>query len=213
MSSTSSVYGANDLLPFREDQKCDLQMSFYAATKKACENITHSYSHINNLPVTMFRFFTVYGPWGRPDMALFKFTKSILDGQPIDVYNNGEMSRDFTYVLDLVQSISSLITRPPVTNHKVIETDSVSPIAPWRVVNIGNSQEQPLMSYISLLEDTLGKAATKRFLPMQQGDVRSTLSNCELLRKLTGEIPNTNIKEGIKAFVDWYLKYYNVKIL
>lgn len=213
MASTSSVYGSNEDLPFSENQKTDTQMSFYAATKKAAENITHSYSHIHNLPVTMFRFFTVYGPWGRPDMALFKFTKAILDGRPIDVYNNGEMSRDFTYVTDLVRSISRLITAPPLTNCMVSETDSVSNVAPWRVVNIGNSQEQPLMSYIQVLEEILGKKAVKRFMPMQQGDVRSTLSNCELLHNLTREIPNTNINEGIKNFVDWYLKYYDVKVV
>ena len=208
MASTSSVYGANKSLPFKEIEKCDLQMSFYAATKKAAENITHSYSHLHDIPVTMFRFFTVYGPWGRPDMALFKFTKAILAEQPIDVYNNGNMKRDFTYIDDLTHSIVALIHKPPIANKKVTDTDSVSTIAPWRVVNIGKGKEQSLMYYIEMLEKELGKKAVKNFMPMQQGDVISTKASCQLLWSLIGYVPNTDIRIGVKKFVEWYLSYF-----
>lgn len=211
MASTSSVYGANKSLPFDERQKCDTQMSFYAATKKACENITHSYSHIHGIPITIFRFFTVYGPWGRPDMALYKFTEAILNDRPIQIFNNGNMTRDFTYVEDLVKSIVELSQLPPVMNQPVNPIDTISDIAPWRVVNIGNGNERPLMDYIGELELQLQKVAKKDFLPMQQGDVKSTLANCDVLFALTGYKPDTPMKEGIQKFVQWYLDYKGLK--
>lgn len=212
MASTSSVYGSNKSMPFSECEKADTQMSFYAATKKATENLTHSYSHIYNIPITQMRFFTVYGPWGRPDMALFKFTKAILDDQPIQVFNQGNMSRDFTYVSDVVDSIRRLIDAIPERDVKVCENDSISNVAPWRVVNIGNGSEEKLMSYIEVLEKYLGKSAKKIYLPLQQGDVVSTLSDRSLLKSLTGNTPKTSIEIGVKHFVEWYMGYYNEKI-
>ncbi len=208
IASTSSVYGSNTEMPFEEIQKTETQMSFYAATKKSCEIMSHSYSHIHNLPITNFRFFTVYGPWGRPDMALFKFVKSIKENKPIDVYNNGIMKRDFTYIADLVKAISLLINCIPEIGLKKIESDSLSPIAPWRVVNIGNSNSQNLIDFISEIEKNLNCKATKNLMPMQQGDVKETYADCKLLYELTGFKPNTSIKEGIKEFCDWYSSYY-----
>ena len=208
-ASTSSVYGSNKEMPFTEVQKCDEQLSFYAASKKTNETMSHSYSHNYKLPVTLFRFFTVYGPWGRPDMALFKFTKAILSDQPIDVYNNGEMFRDFTFVDDLVLSIYMLSKTIPETNTPVCETDSISTVAPWRVVNIGNSEQIRLMEYIETLERELKITATKNFLPMQMGDVPATLADTSLLQTLTDYHPSTSVKDGIRAFVNWYRKYYD----
>jgi UDP-glucuronate 4-epimerase len=211
MASTSSVYGANKEMPFNELQKCDSQISLYAATKKSTEVMAHSYSHLYNIPVTMFRFFTVYGPWGRPDMALFKFTKAIIEDEAIDIYNKGEMTRDFTYVEDLVLSIKNLIgVVPNLEVGKLSDIDSLSPVAPWRVVNIGNSDSVPLMEYVKALEAVLGKSAHKRYLGMQAGDVQNTLSDVKLLQLLTGSTPNTPIKAGVRKFVDWYLDYYDV---
>ena len=211
IASTSSVYGSNTEMPFEEIQKTETQMSFYAATKKSCEIMSHSYSHIHNLPITNFRFFTVYGPWGRPDMALFKFVKAMKENKPIDVYNNGLMKRDFTYVTDLVKAISLLISCIPKKGIKKIESDSLSPIAPWRVVNIGNSNTQNLSDFISEIENNLNCKANKNFMPMQQGDVKETYADCKLLYELTGFKPNTSIKEGIKEFCDWYSSYYLIK--
>ena len=210
MASTSSVYGANKEMPFHENQKCDSQISFYAATKKSNESMSHSYSYTYGIPTTIFRFFTVYGPWGRPDMALFKFTKNILNGDAIDVYNNGEMSRDFTYVGDLVKSISLLIDSAP-NNIPVADFDSLSIVAPHRIVNIGNSKPVALMSYINTLEEELHRSAKINFMPMQTGDVTDTSSNTDLLYALTGYRPSTNIKDGIKNFVDWYKIEYKIK--
>ena len=207
MASTSSVYGANKSLPFHELQQCDHQISLYAATKKAAESLLHSYSHSYEIPVTMFRFFTVYGPWGRPDMALFKFTKNILVNKPIEVYNHGEMKRDFTYVEDLVESISDLIGCIP-KDSPICVNDSLSPVAKFRIVNIGNEDSIELMSYIAVLEKFLGQKAKINFLPMQAGDVAETLSSSKLLSKLTYKKPNTKIEVGIKKFVNWYLDYY-----
>jgi UDP-glucuronate 4-epimerase len=209
-ASTSSIYGSNEQLPYCEIDKADHQMSFYAATKKSSENIAHSYAHLYDLPITMFRFFTVYGPWGRPDMALFKFTESIFKGRSIDVYNSGNMKRDFTYIDDLVHAINLLIDIVPSRsdNSEVYINDNISPVAPFRVVNIGNSDVVNLMDFIEAIEEATGIQAKKNMLPMQAGDVYATWANVELLKSLTGYSPNTNIKKGIKSFVDWYKDFY-----
>ena len=215
MASTSSVYGSNTEMPFGELQKCDTQMSFYAATKKANEAMSHSYSHIHHIPTTMFRFFTVYGPWGRPDMALFKFAKNIIGGLPIDIYNHGKMERDFTFVSDLVEAIRRLIDAPPQKlgerSLKKLPDDSMSDVAPWRVVNIGNSDPVQLMTYVAALEAALGIKAVKNFMPMQQGDVPATFANTSLLQQLTGFKPNTSVEDGVAKFVEWYLSFNAVK--
>jgi UDP-glucuronate 4-epimerase len=212
LASTSSAYGANAEMPNKETAKSDHQISFYAATKKATENISHSYAHIYGLPVTMFRFFTVYGPWGRPDMALFKFTKAIIEGEPIDVYNYGQMERDFTYVKDLVKGIYLLIEAVPQLVDLVPEGDSLSPVAPWRVVNIGNSKSVKLSEFIEAIEEVTGVAAIQKLMPMQAGDVSATFANTDLLKKLTGYRPDTDIRDGVNAFVRWYTEYYNLQI-
>ena len=213
MASTSSVYGANEKMPFDEREKCDTPLTFYAATKKANEAMAHSYAHLWNLPTTMFRFFTVYGPWGRPDMALFKFTRGILEGTPIDIYNQGEMYRDFTYVTDLVRGIRLLLDTPPVrpdSAEDIAEWDSLSPAAPWRVVNIGNSDKVRLMDFVDAIEAECGREAVKNFMPMQKGDVPATWADATLLNELTGYTPQTNVREGIAHFVAWYRDYYEV---
>ena len=210
IASTSSVYGANTEMPFLENQKTEHQVSFYAATKKSCEVLSHSYSHIYNLPITNFRFFTVYGPWGRPDMALFKFVKAMFNNQPIDVFNNGKMKRDFTYIKDLVEAISLLISAIPEKNKKISSIDSLSPVASWRVINIGNSKIQDLSDFIIEIEKNLGIKAIKNYLPMQKGDVKETYANNDLLYCLTGFKPKIDIKEGIKEFCDWYRNYYEI---
>ena len=211
MASTSSVYGSNKDMPLHENQKSDTPMSFYAATKKSNEVMAHSYSHLYNIPITMFRFFTVYGPWGRPDMALFKFTKNILSGKSIDVYNKGNMFRDFTYVDDLVNAIYLLIFKNPLEAQKSKETiknDSLSDVAPFRIVNIGNSNPVNLLDFIRELEKALGINAKKKFLGMQEGDIYKTHSNTSLLRNLIGFQPKTKLHEGITRFVEWYKSYY-----
>jgi len=211
MASTSSVYGANTQMPYSEQQRTDWPLTFYAATKKANEAMSHSYAHLWNLPVTMFRFFTVYGPWGRPDMALFKFTRGILEGTPIDIYNNGEMYRDFTYVADLVRGIRLLIDTPPVRIEKaedIPEWDSLSPAAPWRVVNIGNSDKVKLTDFVDAIEAECGLPARRNYMEMQKGDVPATWADATLLRNLTGYAPRTDIREGVKRFVAWYREYY-----
>ncbi|MDJ0978426.1 MAG: GDP-mannose 4,6-dehydratase [Erythrobacter sp.] len=213
MASTSSVYGANEDMPFDEREKCDTPLTFYAATKKANEAMAHSYAHLWNLPTTMFRFFTVYGPWGRPDMALFKFTRGVLEGTPIDVYNHGDMYRDFTYVSDLVRGLRLLIDKPPVrpeTREEIPEYDSLSPVAPWRVVNIGNSDKVRLMDFITAIEEECGREAVKNFLPMQKGDVPATWADATLIRELTGYAPQTDVREGVRRFVAWYRDYYQI---
>lgn len=213
MASTSSVYGANTEMPYSETHKVDTQMSFYAATKKANEAMAHAWAHIHDLPITMFRFFTVYGPWGRPDMAYFKFTRAILEGRSIDVYNHGDMFRDFTYVGDLVRGIALLIDTPPVrpaAGAAIPEGDSLSPVAPWRAVNIGNSRKERLLDFIEAIEDALGQKATKNFMEIQPGDVPATWADAELLKSLTGYVPQTDMRDGVKAFVDWYRDYYKV---
>ena len=208
-ASTSSVYGANDLLPFREGEKADTQLTIYAATKKSGESMAHSYSHIYDIPVTVFRFFTVYGPWGRPDMALFKFTKSILESQPIEIYNNGQMKRDFTYVDDLVNAIKLLIGVIPKKGESMAAADSISSVAPYRTVNIGNSQSVNLMDFIEAIEAVVGIKSIRRYLPMQTGDVPATWADASLLKSLTGYQPRTDYKSGIASFVRWYREYYN----
>ncbi len=213
MASTSSVYGANSEMPFAETHKADTPLTFYAATKKANEAMSHSYAHLWNLPTTMFRFFTVYGPWGRPDMALYKFTKGIIEGTPIDIYNHGEMFRDFTYVEDLVRGIRLLIDAVPVrpeAPEDIAEGDSLSPAAPWRVVNIGNSDKVRLMDFVEAIEEVVGKPAIRNFMDMQPGDVPATWANAELLQSLTGYRPQTEFRDGVAAFVAWYRDYYRV---
>lgn len=213
MASTSSVYGANEDMPFDERERVETQLTLYAATKKANESMAHSYAHLWNLPTTMFRFFTVYGPWGRPDMALFKFTKGILEGTPIDIYNNGDMYRDFTFVTDLVRGIRLLIDTPPVrpeSAEDIAPYDSLSPVAPFRVVNIGNSDKVRLMDFIEEIEKQCGREAVKNFMPMQKGDVPATWADATLLKELTGYRPQTDVEEGIRQFVAWYRDYFEV---
>jgi UDP-glucuronate 4-epimerase len=207
MSSSSSVYGANASMPFTENDKVDTQLTIYAATKKSNESMAHSYAHLWKIPTTMFRFFTVYGPWGRPDMAYFKFVSSILNNNPIDVYNNGEMYRDFTYVDDLVNGIKLLVDCIP-NNKKISENDSLSTVAPFRVVNIGNSDKIKLIDFIDAIEESLNKKAIRNYMPMQKGDVTETWADATLLQKLTNYKPKTNYKDGINNFVKWYRKYY-----
>ena len=214
LASTSSAYGANEEMPYRETVKADHQMSFYAATKKSTENMAHSYAHLFNLPITMFRFFTVYGPWGRPDMALFKFTKAILNGEPIDVYNHGNMSRDFTYIDDLVNGMRLLFDAIPnvedrPTTNKHVE-DSKSKVAPFRVVNIGNAKPSQLVDFIAAIEKSIGVEALKNFMPMQAGDVPATWADTSLLENLTDYHPKTDLSTGIQNFVNWYSEYYNI---
>ena len=213
MASTSSVYGANEKIPFAETDRADAPMTLYAATKKANEAMAHSYAHLHGIPTTMFRFFTVYGPWGRPDMALFKFTKGVLEGAPIEVYNKGDMYRDFTYVTDLVRGIELLIDQPPEApdaRSRAIEGDSLSPNAPHRVVNIGNGNKVRLVDFIEAIEMACGRTAIKNFMPMQKGDVPATWADNSLLRTLTGYAPQTDVREGVQKFVDWYREYYSV---
>lgn len=213
MASTSSVYGANTEMPFLETHKTETPLTFYAATKKANEVMGHSYAHIYNLPVTMFRFFTVYGPWGRPDMAPHKFTKGIVEGTPIDIYNDGDMWRDFTYVEDLVRGIRLLIDAPPIRPTSVAdipEGDSLSPAAPFRVVNIGNSEKTRLLDFIEAIEQEVGKKAIRNYMPMQTGDVPATWADANLLKTLTKYQPQTNFRDGVAAFVRWYRDYYQV---
>ncbi|WP_095588023.1 NAD-dependent epimerase/dehydratase family protein [Actibacterium ureilyticum] len=213
LASTSSVYGANTQMPYAETDKADTQMSFYAATKKANEAMAHSYAHLYGLPTTMFRFFTVYGPWGRPDMALFKFTRAILEGDAIDVYNHGDMQRDFTYIDDLVRAIAKLIDAVPdgpEARPAPPEFDSISPVAPYRIVNIGNANPVKLMTFIDAIEASIGQTAKKNMLPMQPGDVPATWADTTLLQHLIGEIPSTDITTGVARFVEWYRDYYSV---
>lgn len=213
MASTSSVYGANEDMPFVEHTKTETPLTLYAATKKANENMAHSYAHLWKIPTTMFRFFTVYGPWGRPDLALFKFVKAALEGDAIDVYNHGNMARDFTYITDLVRGIRLLVDTPPVepaTREDILPGDSLSPVAPFRVVNIGNNTKVPLMDFIKEIENSLGMEIKKNFMEMQKGDVPATWANADLLERLTGYQPETSVAQGIDNFVKWYRDYYEV---
>jgi UDP-glucuronate 4-epimerase len=209
MASTSSVYGANTDMPFIETERTDTQLTIYAATKKANESMAHAYAHLWNLPTTMFRFFTVYGPWGRPDLALYKFVDAILDDRPIDIYNHGDMYRDFTYVDDLVRAIRLLIDAVPVRPEDgvVPDGDSLSPVAPYRVVNIGNSDKVRLLDFVDAIEECLGMKAKRNYMDMQMGDVPATWANAELLQTLTGYRPQTDFRDGIARFVEWYRDY------
>lgn len=210
MASTSSIYGANVKVPFQEIDPADQPLTIYAATKKASEVMAHSYAHLWNIPTTMFRFFTVYGPWGRPDMAYYKFAKAIMNDEAIDVYNHGEMERDFTYVDDLVKGIALLVECPPALPNARMETfvnDSISPIAPHRIVNIGNSDKIRLMDFIEGLEKSLGREAKKNFMDMQKGDVSATWADTSLLQSLTEYSPSTHFTDGLDAFAEWYKDY------
>lgn len=210
MASTSSVYGANEDMPFIETEKADTQLTIYAATKKANESMAHSYAHLYTLPTTMFRFFTVYGPWGRPDLALYKFVDAMLDGRPIDIYNNGDMYRDFTYVDDLVRAIRLLIDAAPerpASRADIVAGDSLSPVAPFRIVNIGNNDKVRLLDFIDAIEASLGMKAIRNYMPMQTGDVPATWADASLLERLTGYRPATDFRDGIASFVAWFREY------
>ena len=209
-ASTRSVYGANQQMPFVETERADHPLTLYAATKKAGELMAHSYAHLFDIPTTVFRFFTVYGPWGRPDMALFKFVDATLRGEPIDVYGEGRMSRDFTFVEDLVEAIARLVPLAPERGAASDATDSLSPAAPYRVVNIGGGAPVELTKFIDAIEAKLGKKTIRNLMPMQPGDVRDTFASADLLEKLTGYRPGTKIEEGVSRFVDWYLEYFRV---
>ena len=207
-ASSSSVYGSNTKLPFSEKDNVDHPISLYAASKKANELMAHAYAHLYGLPATGLRFFTVYGPWGRPDMALFKFTKGILEGQPIPVYNRGQMVRDFTYVDDIVEGVTRVLDQPPAKGDGASESDR-SASAPWRIYNIGNSSRVQLMDYIRALEKALGRKATLELLPMQDGDVPATQADVSALESDFGYRPQVGVEEGIKRFVEWYRSYYS----
>ena len=208
IASSSSIYGANKKIPFKEIDKTETQLSIYAATKKSTESIAHAYSNVWKIPTTMMRFFTAYGPWGRPDMALFKFTKGIINKKKIDIYNRGKMYRDFTYIDDIVDGVCRLIHKVPnLKQLGKIKNDSLSPVAPFRILNIGNTRKVYLLDFINTLEKELGLKAIRNYMPMQKGDVKITLSDTTLLKKLTGYNPKTNYKIGIKNFLKWYLYY------
>ncbi len=211
-ASSSSVYGGNTRMPFSEHDSVDHPVSIYAATKKANELMAHTYSHLFGLPTTGLRFFTVYGPWGRPDMALFLFTKAILEGKPIDVFNEGNMQRDFTFVDDIVEGVLRVLDRPATVNatYDAMEADPATSNAPYRVFNIGNNNPVPLLDFIACIEDALGRKAEKRMLPLQDGDVPATYANTDGLRYWVGFVPATPIKTGIAHFIKWYRDYYKV---
>ncbi|MBT8418841.1 MAG: NAD-dependent epimerase/dehydratase family protein, partial [Silicimonas sp.] len=213
LASTSSVYGANTDLPYDERDRADHPVSFYAATKKATEAMAHSYAHLYDLPTIMFRFFTVYGPWGRPDMAYFKFVKAILEGRKIDIYNHGRMQRDFTYIDDLIEAIWRLgeipLTRPDPDDARK-GNDTISPVAPFRIVNIGKSSPDALINFVEEIERALGRTAKKNFMDMQPGDVPDTHSATHTLKALTGYEARTPLSEGIPEFVSWYRSYYGI---
>jgi UDP-glucuronate 4-epimerase len=207
MASTSSLYGANPTVPFSEADRADEPLSLYAATKKGMEAMAHSYAHLFGVPSTMFRFFTVYGPWGRPDMALFKFTDAILGDRPIDVYGHGQMARDFTYIDDLVEAVVRLADVPPAEENRIQDEgviDSLSHQAPFRVVNIGGGQPTPLMDFIRTIEGATGRTAKLNMMDMQAGDVPRTYADPSLLRALTDYVPTTPIEQGVGAFVEWF---------
>ena len=213
-ASSSSVYGANKKLPFSTRDNVDHPVSLYAATKKSNELMAHTYAHLYDLPVTGLRFFTVYGPWGRPDMALFLFTKAILEGRPIDVFNYGEMERDFTYIDDIVEGIVRIAKAKPVANNKFNEQapDPSRSQAPYQIFNIGSSKPVGLMRFIEAIEAALGRTAEKNFLPMQPGDVSSTHADVSDLQNAVGYRPDTPLEEGIQRFVNWYCDYYHIPL-
>ena len=211
-ASSSSVYGLDEAMPFHESQSTDHPLALYGATKKANEMMAHSYSHLYDLPTTGLRFFTVYGPWGRPDMAMFLFTKAVLEGAPLQIFNNGQLVRDFTYVDDIVEGIARLVHKPacPAPHFNAAKPDSGLSSAPYRLFNIGNSTPVPLLEYITAIEEATGKQAVKSFLPMQPGDVFATNADTSRLDEWIGFKPHTPVKEGVRRFVDWYRGYYGV---
>ena len=209
LASTSSIYGASPTVPFHESDRADEPLTFYAASKKSMELMAHSYSHLYKIPTTAFRFFTVYGPWGRPDMALFKFVEAMLEDREIEIYGEGRMSRDFTYVNDLIEAVVRLAALPPNEANRVapaLATDTLSLQAPFRVVNIGGGQPIGLMDFVETIETIVGRPARRKMLPMQQGDVPRTFASPDLLVALTGYKPATPLSEGVGAFVNWYLE-------
>ena len=213
-ASTSSVYGANGKLPFNVHDGANHPITLYAATKLANEAMAHSYAHLFSIPSTGFRFFTVYGPWGRPDMALFKFTDAILNGRPIDVYGRGQMQRDFTYVDDIVDGLVAAIDRPATVNpawDPLNPDPATSGVAPWRILNLGNARRVELMRYIEVLEEKLGRKAELNLMPMQPGDVARTEADVEETREAIGYAPTTPVEVGVGRFVDWYLEYYGAR--
>ena len=211
-ASSSSIYGGNERMPYSEHDNVDHPVSLYAATKKANELMAHTYSHLFRLPTTGLRFFTVYGPWGRPDMALFLFARAILEGRPIDVFNHGRMRRDFTYVDDIVEGVIRVMDRSATANADYLadEADPATSKVPYRVFNIGNHQPVPLLDFIAAIEEAIGKKAEKRLLPMQDGDVPATYADTALLEDWIGFAPATPVAEGVKRFVAWYREYYKV---
>ena len=212
-ASSSSVYGGNKRLPFSEEHNVDHPVSLYAASKKANELMAHSYSHLYGIPTTGLRFFTVYGPWGRPDMALFLFTKSILKGEPIQIFNKGEMIRDFTFIDDITESLFRVINKEASSdsNFDYLQPSPSSSWAPYKIFNIGNSNPINLMDFITTIEEIIGRKAKKEFLDMQPGDVAATSADTELLENWIGFKPRTSVKEGIKKFIDWYTDFYDIK--
>ncbi len=209
-ASSSSVYGGNTKMPFSEHDSVDHPVSLYAATKKANELMAHTYSHLFGLPTTGLRFFTVYGPWGRPDMALFLFTKAILEGRPIDVFNHGDMKRDFTYVDDIVEGVVRVLDKlaTPAVGYDAALADPATSNAPYRVFNIGNNDPVPLLDFIACIEEALGMRAEKRLLPLQDGDVPATYASIDALRDWVGFAPATQVRDGVARFVAWYRDYY-----
>ena len=208
LASTSSVYGADQPVPFVETSPADHPLTLYAASKKACEAMTHAYSHLWNIPTTVARFFTVYGPWGRPDMALSRFVEAILADRPIDLFNRGDMERDFTYIDDLVEALVRLTAAVPERGRAVGPLDSLSPVAPWRLVNIGRGHPVPLMDFVAAIERSLGRTAKRNLLPMQAGDAQTTYAGADLLHALTGYRPATPVDVGVAAFCAWHRSYY-----
>lgn len=210
IASTSSVYGANTALPFAETDPADHPLTLYAATKKAAEAMAHSYAHLWCIPTTLFRFFTVYGPWGRPDMALFKFVEAILADRPIEVYNFGRMQRDFTYIDDLVEAIVRLMDKAPVIGEKLVPEDSLSPAAPFRIINIGGGNPVGLLDFIAAIEAALGRTARRQYVQAQPGDVPNTAASTTLLEALIGDRPRTPVARGVAEFVRWFRDYHQV---
>lgn len=214
LASTSSIYGAAPRTPSAETDKADEPLTLYAATKKATEAMAHAYAHLFDVPTTAFRFFTVYGPFGRPDMALFRFVAAILEDRPIELYNHGRMERDFTYVDDLVESVVRLVDTPPRRGEDASRHpgDTLSPVAPFRIVNIGNSDPVPLLAFVEAVEAATGRRAKRQLMPMQPGDVPRTYADTRLLESLTGARPTTPVAEGVRRFVDWYREYHEPNV-
>lgn len=203
-ASSSSVYGGNTIQPFAETARTDFPVSTYAATKRGAEALTHSHAHLDGLPITCMRFFTIYGPWGRPDMALFRFVDAIENGRPLELYGSGAMTRDFTYVGDLVAALTLLVDKVPVANQPVASFDSVSPVAPWRAVNVALGRPVALLDFIAAIERATSRTAIRKMLPMQRGDIAGTSADTSLLKALVGDFPITSLDDGIAEFVQWY---------